>query len=167
MAPVAATLLLLVLLSTGCADWSPSSAPSAAGKLDEIGAVNGTWKDAESQSTWETVLVSNRVHAIREQINLYGSLTGSRLYEFDSIGTLRRFSERLYSRGDSATSTNIRESTIEFITNEPAMATRKVGDRPMGFRRLEMFALQSRGYALMDSAIQYSERARRRQSGVQ
>ena len=176
---------LLVVVLSGCADWSPRPAPAAAGLLGEIGAVNGVWKDAESQSTWETVVMQNRVHAIREQIKLYGSLSGTRLYEFDTTGALRHFSERLMpvmrdsalsdsaqidsaSRAiaisDSASGANIRESTIHFIVGEPALATRRYGGRPVGFGRREMFAIQTRGYAMMDSAIRYSARLKVRQA---
>ena len=57
-----------------------------------------------------------------------------------------------------------RDSNTTFLTGEPALAARRKGGRPMEFRRLEMFAMQSRGYEMMDSAIRYSARLKVRQA---
>ena len=71
---------------------------------------------------------------------------------------------RAIAISDSASGANIRESTIHFIVGEPALATRRYGGRPVGFGRREMFAIQARGYAMMDSAIRYSARLKVRQA---
>ena len=114
-----------------------------------VGPDSGDIREPLGTARWRSLVDRGRVVVIVERVALHGALVGERRYEFDSLGTLRRLSERVQH---VSARTPGRTSTIEFRAGVPVLATRESDGAPESFTRDEMGQLERRGYAFFDSA---------------
>lgn len=160
-----AFLLTILLSVAACGDSSATGVKPRRGDAlpFALTADSGRLRDHQAVGRWRSVVVGGAVREIHEYVLLHRTQLAERRYEFDEQGVLRHFEERMrpltYIVSDrdrvvdtTRISRNVRLSTIDFLTDAPAFATRRMGERPMGFRKLEMRMLQARGYGLLDSA---------------
>ena len=130
-----------------------------------LDADSGLWSNTESLTRWRSVVRAGHVREVHETVVRSRGMQGTRVFEYDTSGVLRRVTERLWraeedssrsdtSKGDTLVrpSGPVRESLVDFQADGPALASRSFGDRAMRIGRLEMRTLYVRGYALLDSA---------------
>jgi len=104
-----------------------------------VGPDSGDIRDPLGKAHWHSLVDRGRVVVIVERVALHGALVGERRYEFDSLGTLRRLSERVQH---VSARTPGRTSTIEFRAGVPVLATRESDGAPESFTRDEMGQLE-------------------------
>jgi len=121
--------------------------PSDHGRDRAAAPDSGVVRDRQGESHWTSAVERGHVHLIVERVALYGALAGERRYTFDTLGSLREVTEHI---GRPTGPANV--SVVEFRAGVPALATREIDGTPAPFSRDEMLRLQTRGYALFDSA---------------
>ncbi len=134
--------VLAACTSPPAVDRAPGGASDRATAPD-----SGVLRDPQGEAHWISVVERGQVRVIVERVALFGALTGERRYTFDTLGTLRQLTERIGGVPGPA-----HVSLVEFRAGVPALATRDIDGTPAPFAREEMLRLQTRGYALFDSA---------------
>jgi hypothetical protein len=144
------------------------AAPRPPAKASPIATVrsaqpdSGVWSNAQTHGHWRSIVRAGYVREIHETVALSGAMQGTRVYEYDTAGVLRRVTEQTWRAerdtiiGDTLPRTPAprRQSVVEFQADGPVLASRTFRDQPERMSRVEMRALYARGYALLNKARQ-------------
>lgn len=158
---LAAALTCLCFAACDASPRAPAGA-AAAGPTRAAHTDSGVLSSAESDARWRSIVRGGYIREIHESVAFRGAMQGTRVYEYDTAGVLRRATEQTWrvepvrdtGTGDSLPRTPgpRRYSEVEFQADGPVLATRTFRDQPEHMSREEMRRLYLRGYVLLNKA---------------
>lgn len=145
--------MVIVALACGSPDGRAATPTASVAAVPLLRPDSGQLFDNESRSRWRSAVRGGRLREVHERVALFGDLRASRVFEYDTAGTLLRVSEQVRRGSLDDTTSRLRETIVDFLHDGPALAARTYHGKAMEVSRREMLRLFARGYALRDSAV--------------